>query len=84
MAASHKDHQVLHQVPQREPTSSKVFPEGASKVRIVVLTQYDRSCCQETQCECGAYICTVNVTFKSTNASPFNLFCGDSVQEIGL
>lgn len=34
--------------------------------------------------ECGARIFIVNVTFKSTNASPYNLFCRDSVQEIVL
>lgn len=33
MGTSHKDHQVLHQVPWGEPTSSKLFPEGASKQR---------------------------------------------------
>ena len=54
-------------------------------MRVVVLTEKTEELLGEhKQCECRAYICMANVTFKSTNASPFNLFCRDSVQEIVL
>lgn len=85
MAASHKDHQVLHQVPQREPTSSKCSQKEHPKWELWFLQSMTEEVARgHKQCECGAYICTVSVTFKSTNASPFNLFCRDSVQEIVL
>lgn len=71
-------------VPQREPTNNKVFPEGVCQSESCGPYQRMTAWAAWGHKMCDACICTLNVTFKSTNASPYNMFCRDLVQEIVL